>query len=141
LPGKYFVSARGWINDRAWAAFEVADFFPPSLELSLQMKPAGSIKGRIVAQNGGLPPLDGVVVAAGWAYDDEEISPAIPDQVPVASDGSFTIDGLFGQRMLRLIGLSPEWRVYAVRQGRSDVTHVDVPFDTTVDITIVVARR
>lgn len=142
LQGRYFVAARGWIKDRAWAAFEVADFVPPSLALSLQMKPAGSITGKIVAQTGGLPPLDGVVVAAGWTHDDVEINPMTPDQVPVEADGSFKIDGLFGQRALRLIGLSPEWAVYAIRRGRSELRGaVDVPLDTTVDITIVVARR
>lgn len=142
LPGRYFVAARGWIKDRAWAAFEIADFLPPSLDLSLQMKPAGSISGKIVAQNGGLPPLDGIVVAAGWTYDDVEINPMTPDQVLVAADGSFTIEGLFGQRTVRLIGLSPEWRVHAIRQGRSDINGaVDVPLDTNVNLTIVLGRR
>jgi hypothetical protein len=95
-----------------------------------------------VAQNGGLPPLDGVVAAAGWTHDDVEINPMTPDQVPVEADGSFKIEGLFGKRTLRLIGLSPEWAVHAVRQGRSEVRGaVDVPLDTTVDVTIIVARR
>ena len=142
LPGRYFIAARGWIKDRAWAAFEIADFLPPSLDLSLQMKPAGSIRGRIVAQNGGLPPVDGIAVAAGWTHEEVEINPMTPDQAPVEADGSFKIDGLFGKRVVRLIGLSPEWGVYAIRQGRSDVRgSVDVPPETTVDITVVVARR
>lgn len=142
LPGRYFIAARGWIKDRAWAAFQVADFLPPSVEVSLSMKPAGAITGKIVARNGGLPPLDGVVVAAGWTHDDVEINPLTPDQVPVEVDGSFKIDGLFGQRALRLIGLSPDWGVYEIRQGRSEISGaVDVPLDTTVDVTIVVARR
>ena len=142
LPGRYFVAARGWIKDRAWAAFEIADFLPPSLDLSLLMKPAGSITGKIVAQNGGLPPLNGLVVAAGWTHDEVEINPMTPDQVPVEADGSFKIEGLFGKRAMRLIGLSPEWGVYAIRQGRSELRGaVEVPLDTTVDVTIVVARR
>jgi len=142
LPGRYFIATRGWIKDRAWAAFEIADFLPPSLDVSLQMKPAGVIKGKIVAQNGGLPPLDGIAVAAAWTHDDAEINPMTPDQAPVAADGTFTIEGLFGKRAVRLIGLSPDWGVYAIRQGQSNVTGaIDVPLDTTVDITIVLARR
>lgn len=142
LPGRYFIAARGWIKDRAWAAFEIVDFLPPSIDLTMQMKPAGSIRGKIVAQNGGLPPLDGLVVAAAWTHDDVEINPIAPDQVPVEADGSFKIDGLFGERALRLIGLSADWAIYAIRQGRTELRGaVEVPLDSTVDITIVLARR
>jgi hypothetical protein len=142
LPGRYFIAARGWIKNRAWAAFEIAAFVSPQLDVSLQMKPAGRITGKIVAQNGGLPPLDGLVVAAGWTDDDVEINPMTPDQVPVEADGSFNIEGLFGRRAMRLIGLPADWRVYAIRQGRTEVSGaINVPLDTTVDITIVLARR
>jgi hypothetical protein len=62
--------------------------------------------------------------------------------VPVEADGSFNIEGLFGRRAMRLIGLPADWRVYAIRQGRTEVSGaINVPLDTTVDITIVLARR
>jgi len=142
IEGRYFISARGWINDKAWAAFEVASFFAPSLDVSLRLEPAGTIKGRIVAERGGLPPLDGVVAAAIWVSDGIEINPMIPDQVPVESDGSFTIGGLFGTREVKLIGLSPEWRVHSIVQGRSEIpSTVDVRLDTTLNITIVVSKQ
>ena len=142
MEGRHFVAARGWIKDRAWAAFEMVDFVPPSREVSLQMVPAGRLSGRVVAQNGGVPPLEGVFVAAAWTHDDVEVNPMAPDQVGVAADGSFRLEGLFGRRTVRLIGLSPDWRLLSVMRGRSAVTAgIDVPLDTTVDITIVVARR
>jgi hypothetical protein len=141
IEGRYFIAARGWIKDKAWAAFAVADFISPSLDLSLQLAPAGSISGRIVAKNGGLPPLSGVVAAATWVHDDVEVNPVTPDQIPVAADGSFRIEGLFGTRTLQLIYLDAEWQVASILVGRSEVHAIDVPLDTTVDVTVVVARR
>jgi hypothetical protein len=141
VEGRYFIAARGWIKEKAWAAFAVADFISPSLDLSLQLAPAGSISGRIVAKNGGLPPLTGVVAAATWVYDDAEVNPVTPDQVPVAADGSFRIEGLFGTRTLQLIYLDADWHVASILVGRSEVGTIDVPLDTAVDVTIVVARR
>ena len=141
MEGRYFVAARGWIKDKAWAAFAIADFIAPSLDLSLQLAPAGRISGRIVAKAGALPPLTGVVAAATWVHDDAEVNPVTPDQVQVAADGSFRIEGLFGTRTLQLIYLDAGWQVVSVLVGRSEVNTVDVPLDTTVDMTVVVGRR
>jgi hypothetical protein len=142
MEGRYFVSARGWIKDQAWAAVEIVDYLPPSLDLSLVMLPAGKITGRVIAKNGGLPPLEGVAVNAAWVDGDHEINPLAPDESHVAADGSFRIEGLFGRRSLRLIGLSRTWTVVSILHERADVTAgVDVPLDSTVDVAIVVARR
>ena len=142
MEGRYFIEARGSINDESWAAFQVADFIPPTLDLSMQMMPAGRITGRIVSQNGGLPPLGDLSVAAAWTHDGGEINPLATDESRVAEDGSFRIEGLFGKREIRLIGLPAAWRLQSVLQGRTDVTTgVDVPLESTVDITIVVSRK
>jgi hypothetical protein len=82
-----------------------------------------------------------VVAAATWVYDDAEVNPVTPDQVPVAADGSFRIEGLFGTRTLQLIYLDADWHVASILVGRSEVSTIDVPLDTAVDVTIVVARR
>jgi hypothetical protein len=142
LEGRYFVAARAWTNEQSWAAFEIIDFIAPSLDVSMRMQRAATIKGKIVSQKGGLPPLDGVVVAALWVDGDVEINPNAPDQVPVEADGTFRIDGVFGRRAFKLLRLSPDWRLHSILQGRSEVTSgIDVPLDTTVDVTIVVTRR
>jgi hypothetical protein len=141
VEGRYFIAARGWIKEKAWAAFAVADFISPSLDLSLQLAPAGSISGKIVAKNGGLPPLAGVIAAATWVHDNAEVNPVTPDQVPVAPDGSFRIEGLFGTRTLQLIYLDADWHVASILVGRSEVNTIEVPLDTAVDVTVVVARR
>jgi hypothetical protein len=49
---------------------------------------------------------------------------------------------LFGRRQFQLLGLSDEWRVTAVRAGRSDVTSgIDLTPGSTTEITVVVSRR
>lgn len=144
LPeGRYFVSARGRSGDATLAAFDVVDLLQDSYELPLPLQPAGRITGQIVAQRGGLAPVDGVRVGAAWIHGGLDIDPLVPDQAEAGPDGFFSIDGLFGTRSLQLIGLSPEWRIQSVLRGRDDVasTGVDIMPGTTINITIVVARR
>lgn len=143
LPGRYFVSARAASRDRQWAAFEVVDFIEDSYEARLQLLPAGHIAGTIVTDKGDRPPLDGAIVGASWIHDGAEVHPTNVDEAPVAADGSFRINNLFGTRQLQLRALGLEWEVAAVRQGRTDVTSsgvVVVP-DATTQTTIVLRRR
>lgn len=142
LPGRYFAAARAWTDKQPLVAFDAIDFVEGPRDVMLQLQPAGSIAGRIVARPGGLPPLAGVRVAAAWVHDDVEVNPLVPDQVEAAPDGSFRIDGLFGQRSLQLIGLPADWAVLSVLRNRTDVTRaVTVPPDTTVNVTIVLSKR
>lgn len=142
IEGRYFVAARAWSRGQAFVAFEVVNFVTDSQEVSLHMQRAGRITGRIVTQRGGPPSLDGVRVGAAWVHDDVEINPLVPDNVEAGPDGRFSINGLFGRRKMELGGLSPDWRIQSVLQGRTDVTAgVEVPPNSTVDLTIVLARR
>jgi hypothetical protein len=142
LEGRYFATARQWSESQVLVAFQVVDFAPHSPDIRLTLERAGRVKGRIVAERGGLPPVTGVRVGASWIHDDVEIDPLVPDQVEVAPDGTFQIDGLFGVRRLELIALPADWRVQSILRGRFDVANgVDVPPASNVDVTIVVARR
>ena len=140
--GRYFIYARAQAAGAALAAFEVIERLEEDREVSLVLQPAGRITGRIIAERGGIPPVEGVRVEATWIHDGDTIEPLARDEVNPSPDGYFRIDGVFGTRVLRLGGLSPEWRVQSVRHERSDVTAgVDVPWGTTVDVTIVVGRQ
>jgi hypothetical protein len=143
LPGRYFVAARAASSDKQWAAFEVVDFIEDTYEARLHLLPTGSIAGKIVAEKGTLPPLDGVMAGASWIYEGAEVNPISIDEAPVALDGSFRIDNLFGTRSLRLRAIGLEWEVAAIRQGRTDVTAsgIAVVPDATTEATIVVRRR
>jgi len=140
--GRYFIYARGAAPDTSVAAFQVVEVLDGGYEVALSLQPTGRVTGRIVAERGGLPPMDGVRVEASWVQDDAVVEPLARDDAEAGPDGYFRIDHLFGTRVIQLVGLSPEWRVVSIRHGRADVTSgVDVPAGTTVDLTIVVGRR
>ncbi len=143
LPGRYFAVALASSNEKQWAGFEVIDFVEDSYESRLQLLPTGSISGRIVTDRGALPNLDGVIVGASWVHDGAEVNPIDVPEAPVAPDGTFRIDGLFGMRKLQVRAIGVDWEVAAIRQGRSDVTDsgVQVVPDDVVDTTIVLRRR
>lgn len=142
LPGRYFAAARASTATKVFTAFQVVNFTGTPQEVMLNLRPAGAIAGRIVAQRGTLPSLAGVRVAASWVHDDVEVNPLVPDQAEAAADGSFRIDGLFGQRAMQLIGLPADWGINAVRQGRRNVTRgVTVTPGSTTTVTIVLGRR
>lgn len=140
--GRYFVAARSWSDRDVLVASGIVDLVTDSHEIPLTLRRAGRITGKVVTERGGLPPIDGLRVGAAWVHDDVELNPLVPDQVAVSPDGKFRIDGLFGRRAMQLIGLSADWRIRSVRQGRRDVTSgVEVAPARTVDVTIVVGRR
>jgi hypothetical protein len=143
LPGRYFVAARAASRDKRWAAYEVVDFIEDSYETRLHLMPTGSIAGKIIADKGDLPPLEGVIAGASWIHDGAEVNPLDVDEVAVAADGSFRIENLFGRRALRLRALGLEWEVAAVRQNRTDVTSsgILVMPDSTIEATIVLRRK
>lgn len=144
LPeGRYFIAAHAQGDSEPLVAFEVANLLDDTEELGLLLQEPGRITGRIVAEKGGLPPLTAVRVAAQWIDDGEEVNPLAADDVEVGADGGFRIDGLFGLRRVQLLGLSPEWQVQSIRQGRNEVpaTGITVAPGATLDVVITVGRR
>jgi hypothetical protein len=142
IEGRYFVAARAWSRDQSFVGFDMVNIAGEPQRVSLHLRRAGRITGKIVAQRGRLPPLSGVRVGAAWIHEDVPVNPLVPDHVEAAKDGRFSIDGLFGTRKIELSGLSQDWRIASVRHGRVDVTGgVNVPLDSTIDLTIVLARR
>ena len=105
--------------------------------------PAGKITGRVVADRGGIPPLDGMRVVASWTDGTIDLDPLAIDQADVGPDGSFTIDGLFGARAIRLSGVSAGWQVAAIRHGRTDITTsmVEIDHGSTLEVVITLTRR
>jgi hypothetical protein len=143
IDGRYVVMATGVSGQQRWVDFMAFDFLEESLEVPLQLRPSGSIRGRVVADRGGLPPLDGASIGAAWVDNDVTLNPLSVDEAIVSMDGSFEIDGVFGRRKLQLVRFDPGWMIYSVQQGRSDVTEagVEVAPGNTTDVTIVVRRR
>jgi hypothetical protein len=142
-PGRYFVTARGSTREQAWAAFDIVHFFGDSQEVLLHMQPASRVTGKVIDDKGVVPSMDGARVGARWIHDGVDVNPLAVDETPVAADGTFRFDGLFGIRQFQLIGFDPAYEIRSILHDRSDVTSAGVSLvaDTEAKVVIVVARR
>lgn len=142
-PGQYFLTARGRSQDRNWGAHELVEFAGGEQEALLYLQPAARISGRIVGEKGAPVDFAGVRVGATWLQDGVEVNPLDIAEAPVAMNGTFLLDGLFGTRRLQLIGLDPEWQIQSIVHDRSDVTGSGVALtaDTEAKVVITLGRR
>ena len=141
--GRYIVSARARSRDELLAAWEIVHMTSGEIAVALELKPTARVYGRIVSERDGLPPLSNARVVAAWSDGTIDLDPLARDDAHVTADGSFTISGVFGTRVFRVVGLDSGWKVVAVRYGRSDVSSsgVDLAPGTNIEISIVVSRR
>ena len=109
----------------------------------LYLQPAARIAGRIIVEKGAAVAFDGVRVGATWLQDGIEVNPLDVTEAPVAPNGSFKLDGLFGTHKLQLMGLDPEWQIQSIAQDRSDVTGSGVALtaDSEAQVVITLGRR
>jgi Carboxypeptidase regulatory-like domain len=140
-PGRYFLTARGWTGDRVWTAADALEFAGDSQEVLLYLQPAARLRGRIVADRGAAPSMDSARMAATWTHDGIAINPLAFDEAPVAPDGTFRLDGLFGSCQLQLIGFDPAFEILSISQGRSDVTASGVALTPGAESSVVVVVR
>src|SRR5688500_12446718 len=141
--GRYIISATATVGSDTLAAYQLIIVGSGEYDVPMYLEPTATVTGRIVVDRGGMPPVDGVTVEAHWvASGGTKLDLTGPERVPPSPDGSFTMSGLFGRRQVQLFGMPDEWRVVAVRAGRSDITAgIDLAPGSTTEITIVVARR
>lgn len=141
--GRYTVYARARAKDVRLAAFQIVEITPGELPVNLALVPAAKLTGRIVADRGGVPPIGNMRVMAAWTDGSIDLDPLSSDQAGVAPDGSFTIDGLFGSRAVRVSGLADGWQVASIRHGRSDVTTstINLAAGTTTELIVALTRR
>jgi len=141
--GRYAVFARARSRDTLLAAHEFVHITGGEVAVSLSLAPTARVNGRVIGERGGLPPVADARIVATWTDGTIDLDPLARDEGHVGPDGSFTIEGLFGRRSFRVAGLPADWRVTAIRQGRSDITSsgVDLSPGTAIEISIVVAQR
>ena len=140
--GRYIISTRARSRSETLAAWEIVHMTSGEIAVALELKPAARVYGRIISERDALPPLANTRVVAAWTDGTIDLDPLARDEGLVTADGSFTIDGVFGTRVFRVTGLDADWKVVAIRSGRSDVSSgVDLAPGTIVEIAIVVARR
>jgi hypothetical protein len=140
--GRHVIAARARAGSRTLAAYQLIIIGVGEYEVPMRLEPTARVRGRVVVDTGGVPPVAGVSVEAHWVSGKLKLDPTGPDRSAVRRNGSFTMQGLFGRRQFQLFGLSDEWHVTEVRAGRSDVTSfIDLAPGSTTEITIVVSRK
>jgi hypothetical protein len=141
--GRYIVAARGRSDAGPLAAWEIVHMTAGEVAVTLELKPTARVYGRVMPDRDGLPSLAGLRAVAAWTDGAIDLDPLGRDDSPVAADGSFAIDGVFGTRAFRVIGLDAGWQVTAVRSGRTDITSsgIDLQPGASVEVSIVVSRK
>lgn len=140
-PGSYMLWARSPVADGYEATALPLTLHDSLTHLQLLLLPTGTIRGRVQGERGE-PIPGGLSVVATLADGVEEAAAA--DQADVLEDGTFSIAGLFGDRILRLNGMPPEWTIKEILNGRREVAapHVTISPGVTVrNIQIVIGPR
>lgn len=119
-PGRYFVWARAFVNDRALVAWRRVDLGSRDEAIEMPLVPAGRLSGRVVGADAAV--VSGARVVATLVDDGRAIDYREPDSTEVLADGRFAIGGVFGERRLRVIGLPEGWRVRAIRAGGREIS-------------------
>jgi hypothetical protein len=140
-PGRYTLAARVRGDARDDAAAATFDLFGDMGGLALTLLPTGAIAGRVITYDGRPLPGD-VEIAAVLAADGRPIDPLTRDRASVASDGSFEVTRVFGERVLHLARPDSEWTIDRVLRGSAPVESVTVASREEIrDLVVVIAPK
>lgn len=134
--GRYLV---GSLGNTQYAGFKSVDVSDGDVDLPVTLEEAGVINGRIITEQGGVPPLENWNISAWWWLDDDVVGAVL---VEVAKDGHFTFGNIFGDRTFRLFP-AKGWRVVSIRANGQDVTDnlLHVASGARIQMTITVGRQ
>jgi hypothetical protein len=107
----------------------------------LALAPTSRVRGKVIVEDAGLPPLTTMQVAAVIADDDDRVDPLERDRAPIASDGSFELSDIFGERVFHVIGAEPNWVIDRVMHGSTEVPAIAVPAGADVTDVVIALRR
>ena len=138
--GRYTLVARAGGDVPTEATWYAVDLSSELTNLVLGLMPTGIISGRVVTDDGSPVPA-GLRVAAVLADRGKEIDMLLRDTVAVESDGAFELRGMFGERVLRVVGNTHGWAVDRVVVGKRQTATIEVQSGSTVgDVQIIVTR-
>jgi Carboxypeptidase regulatory-like domain len=138
--GRYTLVARAKNDDAIEATTLTVDLTTEMTDVVLPLMSTGSISGRVVLDDGSTP-TNSFQVAAVLAMDGKEIDPLRRDRVDIGPRGTFTLTGLFGERLLRIIGLWDGRSIDRVLVGKTAVTSIAVQPGLSIDDVVVVLTR
>ena len=139
-PGRYTFWARAHTIDAHEAAVISVDLGPDETGLTMPLLPTGGVSGRVVTDDSTALP-GGLQVSAVQADEGKQIDPLDRDRTGVVENGRFELRGLFGERILRVLGLGPEWNVDRVLHGTNTVKALSIVSGEQRDNIIIVVKR
>jgi hypothetical protein len=138
--GRYTVVARTTSGDVLEAASISVDLSFDISELVLGLMPTGAIAGRVVTDDG-TPVSDEMQVAAVLVDEGKEVDEHRRDRSQIGPSGEFEVRGVFGQRIMRMVGVTAGWKIARVTRGKDDVTTLSIAPGVTVDDVLIVLTR
>lgn len=102
-PGRHTLWARAATDDGFEAASITLELGSDMTGLVLPMRPAGSIRGRLITEDGSPVSGDGLQIVADLVDAHGALLDPLPrDRADVETDGTFELRGLFGYRRMRV---------------------------------------
>lgn len=139
--GQYVLHGKGRVGNQTVAGWQLLDVPQDLKDLTLVLKPTGSIRGRVIPERGSIRFTGTTMIVPLFVVDGEENRSWDLKGFRVGSDGTFVIDGVYGTQRLRVDGLPSGWKVRSIMRGRTNVDEgFDVESGETVDVVITIGQ-
>jgi hypothetical protein len=137
--GRYTIVART-AQDSPEAAAVSLDLSFDLDDVVVGLKPMGVIAGRVVTDDG-TPVSNEMQVAAVLSDEGKELDDYRRDRSEIGPGGEFRIHNLFGQRLMRIVGVTAGWKIARVTVGKQEVTTLSVESGETIEDVVIVLTR
>jgi hypothetical protein len=142
-PGSYMLTATGGRHAPELGSLPIIVSGEDLTGLTVVTSPGATVSGRVVAAPDATGPLPAsrLQVAVQPAHAPRGL-PSRPTRVE--TDGTFAIPSVFGQGVLRVGGLPPEWTLKSVMVGGADMTDTPIVFpvnDELREVRMVLTNR
>jgi hypothetical protein len=140
--GRYVLVAKSVSESGTEAAVLPIDVDADLTDIEVAMAPAGRISGRVVTEPGSVLAVAGMRIAAILRDGQKDVDPLRRDEVDIAPDGAFALEGLIGERVLRVSGLPSGWWVGWIEHRGVKLAAFDVgPGADYSAVTVVLVTR
>ena len=138
---RYALGATAQTDDGLEAISMPIDLTSDISDLTLVLAPATTISGRVVTDDGS-PVSKEMQVAAVLAHDGKELDIYRKDRAEMGPGGEFEIRNLYGERVLRMVGVTAGWKIARVTNGKEDVTSLPLEQGRSIEgLLIVITLR
>ena len=138
--GRHTLLARAWNDDALEATLMTLDLHFDLTDVVLGLMPTGTISGRVITDDGTAVSNE-MQVAAVLADDGKELDEYRRDRADIGPDGEFVVRGVFGQRVMRMVGVTAGWKIARVTVGKSEITALSVEPGVDIDDVLIVLTR